>query len=250
MTEVETEFGAVYYEEGGEGEPMILVHGNYGSSRWWRPILGKVGDYRMIALDLPSFGRSSKPESEHTIPAYSTYLEYFIKEMDLNEFHLIGHSMGGAVAIRYALDHPEHLKKLILVAPASATGFDVSPFQKFIFSILNGRDFVLRSAMSKLIPEDHPMFDALLDDAFNMKKSAIKAHVAALENFNVSDELGNLEAPLYLIRGENDNLVKEEDMDGYKDYAQDYVVIKNSGHAPFVEKPGEFITILENILSS
>ena len=248
MPEIQTPAGKVFYRDEGEGTPMVLVHGNFGSSAWWKPLLGKIPDHRTVALDLPCFGKSEKPETDHMIPNYSGYLEDFLTEMGIDDFHLVGHSLGGAIALQYALDHPQKVKKLILVDPSPPDGLSFSLFQKFLYKIVKKSDRIIKRYFSDIVSENHPLYDELWEDATKMKKSAVDGHVKALEEFDVTERLEELEPSLYVIRGENDSIIGEDDLEVYKDYGR-YENMGDTGHAPFVDAPEKFIDLLEEILS-
>ena len=248
MPEIQTPAGKIYYRDSGEGTPLVLIHGNYGSSTWWKPLLGKVSDHRTVAPDLPGFGKSEKPETDHMIPTYSSYLDDFLNELGIEKFRLIGHSLGGAISLQYALDHPEKVEKLILVDPSPPDGLSFSLFQKLLYKIVKRSDRIIKRYFNEIVSEDHPLYEELWEDATSMKKSAVEGHVKALEEFDVTDRLTDLEPPLYVIRGENDSIIEDEDLKVYKDYGR-YEVIKNTGHAPFVDAPEKFIELLEEILN-
>ena len=249
MPEVEISVGKVFYEKAGEGFPVIFVHGNYGSWKWWKPILGKLEGYTTIALDLPCFGRSCKPETDHKIPTYAKYLDEFVKALGLEEFHLVGHSLGGAVAVQYALDFPEKVKKLVLVDPAPASGMHFPEEYKQMFKALKDNEDFLKQSLATLVPPSHELFGELLEDLFNMQYTAREGHVDALEEFNVVDKLKDLRAELYVIRGAKDIVVKDEDLKDYKKFAKRYIIMENVGHSPQLEDPEAFVKILKEILS-
>ena len=108
-----------YWSEGGEGEPLVLIHGYMGSVEEWAwniPALKKK--YRVLALDLPGFGLADKPDVEYDYEYFAAFVSDFMENLGIRQAHIMGHSMGGAIAINLALLHPEKVRSLILVAPA------------------------------------------------------------------------------------------------------------------------------------
>lgn len=117
----------VHYVEEGQGPPTVLVHGLGGFAESWRhniPELARHG--RVIALDLPGFGRSAKPRRAYTTAFLVQAMEGFLRALGVERVRLVGHSLGGAVAARYALEHPARVERLALVA-AAVPGFDLRP---------------------------------------------------------------------------------------------------------------------------
>lgn len=103
----------------GQGEPVLLVHGFGASSDGWyfntKPLAQR---FRVYAMDLPGFGRSSKVSRPGFLPFLT---EWLVRLLDLNghaSAHVVGSSMGGAIALQFALSYPERLQRLTLVDPA------------------------------------------------------------------------------------------------------------------------------------
>lgn len=112
----------VFHYDVGSGEPVVLLHGyNHHAEAWVRNIgpLAAAG-WRVIALDLPGFGRSGVPRMKYTLTGYSRFLTAFLSALDIDAAHLVGSSMGGAISLRAALDTPERVR--------SVTGVDAAGF--------------------------------------------------------------------------------------------------------------------------
>lgn len=110
---------ALFYAEQGEGFPLIIIHGLFGSADNWRTLSKKfAGQYRVIALDLRNHGRSPHI-SGMDYPAMAADVLALMDQLGLEKAHILGHSMGGKVAMQLAMNHPERLEKLIVadIAP-------------------------------------------------------------------------------------------------------------------------------------
>ncbi len=108
------------------GVPVLFIHGNASGSRFWEETLAALPtDYRGIAPDLRGFGGSeTKPvDATRGLRDYADDLRGLVETLGLGQVHLIGWSLGGNVAIQYALDHPGAVASLVLVAPGSPYGF-------------------------------------------------------------------------------------------------------------------------------
>lgn len=106
---------------GGDGETIILLHGFLSSSRYWKklqPLLSADG-FRVITIDLLGFGRAPKPRSSsYSYSEHLLHIQSSIDSLNLGKPSiLIGHSMGGLLAMRYAINYPQSLKSLILLHP-------------------------------------------------------------------------------------------------------------------------------------
>jgi triacylglycerol lipase len=110
----------IAYLDGGRGEPLVLVHGIGADKDNFAPIVPFLrGIGRIVALDLPGFGDSSKPaDADYSIEAQADRLGEFLDSLQLARVHLGGSSMGGSIALGFALRHPERVRSLWLLAPA------------------------------------------------------------------------------------------------------------------------------------
>jgi pimeloyl-ACP methyl ester carboxylesterase len=107
----------VHYYTAGHGEPLVVVHGGGGDARtWWDNIIELSEKYTVYAPDLPGYGGSQPLEGNYYIPELSRFLGSFATNLGLERFNLVGHSMGGGVALDYALRSPHKVKKLVLVS--------------------------------------------------------------------------------------------------------------------------------------
>jgi pimeloyl-ACP methyl ester carboxylesterase len=107
----------IHYYTAGEGEPLLVIHGGAGDARsWWSNIQNLSQKYRVYAPDLPGYGTSQPMEGNYYIPEFSDFINKFTKFLKLDKFSVIGHSMGGGIALDYVLKFPSKVKKLILVS--------------------------------------------------------------------------------------------------------------------------------------
>lgn len=107
----------VLYYVAGEGEPLLVIHGGGGdASTWWKNIAALAGQYRVYAPDLPGYGGSQPLDGSYYVPELSSFIDVFTSELGLDKFYLIGHSLGGGIALDYALKRPGKVRKLVLVS--------------------------------------------------------------------------------------------------------------------------------------
>ena len=111
---------SLFYEDaGGGGPPLLLVHGWGCDHTFMAPQFTHFcGDQRVVTVDLRGHGRSDKPRQAYTIPAFAEDLAWVCRERDLEPPVVIGHSMGGAIALELAAEAPEQLAGIVLLDTA------------------------------------------------------------------------------------------------------------------------------------
>lgn len=111
---------ARYWDEGRPGEPVVLIHGLGGYVENWLPSFAALAaQHRVVAVDLPGHGRTDKPaDAPYGVEDLAGFVKNFMAALQIKRAHVVGHSVGGAVAIRLILLHPAVVDKLALVAPA------------------------------------------------------------------------------------------------------------------------------------
>ena len=125
---------SLFYREFGAGDPIVILHGMFGFSDNWQTIAKGLSDhYLVITPDLRNHGRSPHLP-DHTYPLLAEDLRAFLEEHWVLHSTLIGHSMGGKVAMQLALDHPDMVDRLVVVdiAPGQATDNHASIFQALL----------------------------------------------------------------------------------------------------------------------
>ncbi len=113
-----------YRERDGGEKKVLLIHGNMTSSKHWDLVLENMdAEYKLYALDLRGFGKSSYHRLIQSIKDFSDDVKLFVDEIGLKDFALVGWSTGGAVAMQFAADYPGYCNKLILLASESTRGY-------------------------------------------------------------------------------------------------------------------------------
>lgn len=114
---------ALHWIGGGRGPAVVFVHGLGGFAESWRPTMDALsGRHTVLALDLPGFGRSAKPNGRYDLEFFAAALHGFLDAMGLPQATLVGHSLGGAVAVACALTRPLRVERLALLG-ALVPGF-------------------------------------------------------------------------------------------------------------------------------
>lgn len=118
---VRTPLGALSAVEAGEGPPVVLLHGLGGTKLSFLPTIAALGDrFRMVALDMPGFGDSDKPLGSYDPPFMARRIIAALDELGLERTNLLGHSLGGRIALEVGFEAPERIDRLVLMTPSLA----------------------------------------------------------------------------------------------------------------------------------
>ena len=114
---------SLHYDVAGRGPAVVLVHGLGGFGASWRDTIDALATRATVfAVDLPGFGRSAKPRTTYRLGYFARALHGFLEGLGVGQASLVGHSLGGAVAVTYALTHPSRVERVALVS-AVVPGF-------------------------------------------------------------------------------------------------------------------------------
>src|SRR6201998_203153 len=122
----------VAYRDDGDGEGLLLIHGMAGSSDSWRSVLPQLSKkFRVIAPDLLGHGESAKPRSDYSLGAFAVFLRDFLDELGVSQATVVGHSLGGGVRLQFVYQHPDYVKRLVLIS-SGGPGSDVGGVLRLI----------------------------------------------------------------------------------------------------------------------
>jgi esterase len=245
----------LHYRELGEGKPMVILHGLFGYSDNWQTHAKKLAEYyRVILVDLRNHGHSDwADDTSYELMAKDVY--ELCLELQLNNFILLGHSMGGKVAMFFAQEHEDLLDKLVVVD----IGMKEYPMHhEHILAGIHSVDLAnntLRSQaetqMSAHI-ESEGVKQFLLKNLFWKEKGKLawRMNVEALERDmpNILAEIPKVQVsiPTLFIRGALSNYILDEDIADLENVFIDaeIVTIENAGHWVHAEAPAEFLDAL------
>lgn len=243
----------IFWRERGSGEPLLYVHGNTGSLRWFDRVMDIPGR-RVIALDMPNFGRSDALGAPADIDAYADAVAAFMDVMGLRGIPVVGHSLGGAVVQSLVCKRPELASTILLVDAAPPSGL-VTPEERYasIGLFRTSRD-LLAASLEAVAPslKDKRCLSPLVDDALLMASDAFEGNARALARFDCSDSTGAYGGKVLVLRGEKDSIVTaamaEETAAAFPGARLE--ILEGVGHSVMVEDPDRFIAIVKSHLAS
>ncbi len=209
----------INYRIEGAGFPLIFIHGVSDDSMLWSSLIPEFSKhYRTIALDVRGHGYSSKPDMPYSIKLFSEDLFQFLKKLDISQAHLLGLSMGGAIAQQFALDHAGKVSSLTLLSTFHYVTIDLqNTFRKLRSSLIkDGFSAFFDEAVRLVVAPE--FISANIDAITEMKNRSIKinctaAIVHALDacmNFDVKNRISQISIPTLIISGEDDIFIPSQ----------------------------------------
>ena len=260
--------GQIYVQEFGdpEKESLLLLHGlGDGAIEDWLPLIERLQSrYHILTLDLPGFGRSDAGDGDYSPTRYAQLLRLLAKRHIGRPFHLAGHSMGAAIALRYAANYPQDIKTLTLVDAAGI--LHRLAYTKYLAPLgleqLAGRELPARSLFSELagtlldkaqqrLPVDP---EVLLDipplrrKMLGNKPAALAAYALVKEDFSGVPQ--RIDAPTLIIWGEHDRIapVRTGQVLDAQIPRSELHIIAGAGHAPISQQPDLVLALMQPLL--
>jgi 3-oxoadipate enol-lactonase len=247
-----------YVEEHGSGPPLALVHGLGGSVEIWRRQVDDLaGDFRVTAYDLRGAGKSAVPEGPYTVQQLVDDLDSLLAALGLESALLLGHSLGGTVALKYAADHPERVLGVVgvgAVAELPEQGRE---------GMLTRAETVEAQGMGAIAetvatngtapsfrerhPEGYRAFVALLESNDPAGYAALCRAVAGID---IVPDLERIEAPVLLIAGDRDMVSPPaaNEANAARIPNARYVPIEDCAHIVMLERPEELAELARSFL--
>ncbi|MCK9273635.1 MAG: alpha/beta hydrolase [Syntrophales bacterium] len=257
----------LHYDEAGHGKAIIFLHGYTGSSRDWEHQVQLFSKrWRIVAVDQRGHGRSSDPseETDYSIPVFSADIFELLKKLSIEKCCLIGHSMGGFVALQFTLDHPELVAALVLVDTSSGP-YDTPPGYAELRARLDelaaneGLEAAfeydaahnpIRKERFRLHPEQREVAKR------KVLNTSVNGYIYVARSFGnwkpVTDHLWKIKAPTLIFWGEEDTPFQGASLLLNKSIERSKLIaVPGAGHSPHEETPDlfnrELLKFLEEI---
>ena len=252
---------AVAYVRAGAGAPVVLVHGNLASHRYWQELLSAPpAGLELIAPDLPNFGASDPLPGPVTMRAYGAVLAAFLAALDLRDVTLVGHSLGGAAAQACAGLAADRVTRLLLIDSPAPGAFHAPEASLRGAEVLAAepdpaaRRAMIAQALPAVMPTRvPPYFDELVAEAARIPPEAIVPNAHALETMDLRDLAAAYRGSVVVLRGGRDALVTDAlaraTLDAYGAERCRHLTWDDVGHSPQIEAPDRFARLLIAVVS-
>ncbi len=252
----------IHYREAGQGFPIVLIHGFTGNLRNWAfqiPVLTR--ELRTVSMDLRGHGHSDKPTraEEHALELMADDVYALIQYLGIGECHLAGHSMGGAIAQRIILSHPQPFRALVLVDTAAEVpdGLRTQERARLVeIAREQGMEAVFEEQLRANPNADQlraqPAFLEMWRQQFLLtsREAYIYCAQALASRESILDRLPAIGVPTLIICGENDEPFVGPSRRIHERIAgSELAMIKGAGHTPQMERTEEFNRVLADFLS-
>lgn len=241
----------------GRGDTTLLLLHGYGESLMgYRAVVDALSrQYRVIAVDLPGFGLSDKPDAPYDLASYQRRLGDFLARWTRGPVVVVGHSMGGEVAAALALDHPDRVVAAVLISPA---GFALRPFIAGAKDVNSDARGWVASVMSAAMPPQDPdwlgepsslqAYTPATDAAY---RNAATRVLAEFDFVALRDSFGDIHQPVLLIWGRQDPTIPfvVGESIAARLPCREFLPLDNVLHRPHQTHPDTVIAAIEAFLS-
>lgn len=259
MSSIVTDQGIVHYEAYGRGQPVILLHGWLGSWGYWLGTMETLKDhFRCYALDFWGFGDSGKRRERYLVSDFVNLVDEFMERLGIESAPIIGHSMGGTVALSLALNKPQRVRKVIVV------GSPIAGNSLNIFLKLAGRPWIayavwhLPTALKLGIKIFSPQiardwrvwYDMITRDLSSTTLEAFFTSIASLQRTDLRPHLQKITVPTLGIYGQRDNIVapQQAKLIAERMVCSQVSIMRGSKHFPMLDEPQTFNRSLADFL--
>jgi len=247
----------IRYNVIGGGPAVVLVHGWLSSSRIWEQLAGRLAQrFTVYTLDLSGFGESDKPLSGYGVRNGSRLLYAFCAHFGLTRTNIIGHDLGGAMAVKLAADHPDVVGRLVIIStPADENQIDLPTMLWLVTVPVVGPIFyalgrvarpVRRLWMRPFVADSDDLTEEIVDDAGRSTPAAVSKTLSIsrreISRGRLARQARIIKIPLLVVAGEEDQIVDPQSVGvwaGGVDRAE-ICLIDECGHMPMVERAAEF----------
>jgi len=244
----------MHYLEHGSGPAVVFVHGSGPGVNAYSNFFPNyraiaAAGYRCVLPDMIGFGWSSKPDDiDYTLELFVPTLREFLDLLKIERCVLVGNSLGGAISMKLAIDHPERVEKLIVMGPggieARETYFKMPGIQKMVSQFVgSGFDRPgLRRLLQLLAYDPNTITDELLEQRFNILQTQPKAVLARMSITDLTPELGKLRGPLLGFWGVEDQFCPASGYEKILRAVPDsrFIMYSRCGHWAMIERAEDF----------
>lgn len=256
----------VAYRDEGSGEVLLLVHGMGGSSDSWSGVIPLLATkYRVIAPDLLGHGESDKPRGDYSVGAFAVLLRDLLDALDIHRVTVIGHSLGGGIAMQFAHQHRQYCKRIVLIS-SGGFGGDVGrvlrllslPGSELVLPVITSRPAILAGNAVRALMGSSDRFTAR--PSFSNRdnrtaflrtlRSVVDVHGQAVCALNRMGMHGVL--PALIISGDEDRVIPVEHAHAAHEMLPNSRLHIMSGvhHHPPTERPETVAQLIDDFVAT
>ncbi|NWG21472.1 MAG: alpha/beta hydrolase [Chloroflexi bacterium] len=258
MSAVHLDNRLVHYEViGRRGAPVIFLHSWLGSWRYWLPTMEHAAErYRTFAIDFWGFGESDRREGAFSIAEYVDLLMRFMDQLGITKVSLVGHGLGGMVALRAACQNPDRVTRLMMVSTPIQGSQIQSHIKPGALSRIFGRA-TPGNVWTRLVRQlnvDYPqILNEIIEDTDSLSELVVQRVIASVVEADLRGDLESLDVPLLAVYGEKDAIVTADQARFLHDdhrSLQQVIKLPRSNHFPFLDQPNVFNRLLMDFQAS
>ena len=253
MPQVKANDIKMYYEEVGSGlEPVVFIHGYTASRAHWMDTISRLplDRVRAFAFDLRGGGRSDRPTSGHNIAQYADDVADAMRNLGIERFHYVGHSMGGLIGMYLTLRHPNRLRTLTLVASVPSEGLHLPEELKLALrnACSDGQKYWAFSltAAARSLPEH--MVQSYIEHYEACSEESLEQSWESMKQASVASRLGEITAPTLIVTGDRDVHLAASLADAARIPHCALHVFYRVGHQVHQEVPQEFADLVVDFI--
>ncbi|HEU4604835.1 MAG TPA: alpha/beta hydrolase [Nitrososphaera sp.] len=253
-------------ENASEKRHVLFIHGLGSSADRWLDIpdaLSLLG-LHSVALDLPGFGLSDKPEDmDYTIGRFVQVVADFMRKVGMHQGRtsIVGHSLGGYIAAQLAAEHRDLVDRLILIDTSGMLDGPTPLLQQYLDAAMKPSKQSVRAVLEQLVADPMRIPEVLVDGfiyrmgqpgARHAFKSAFDKSVNTQIGAGRLGQIGEGKIPTLIVWGRQDRLIPLEYFRAFQEAisGSSVVIVEDAGHAPFAEKPAIVCELLHRFLTA
>ena len=261
MSSIVTDHGIVHYETFGQGQPVILLHGWLGSWGYWLDTMEALGcNHRLYALDFWGFGDSGKRRQRYQIDDFVELVEQFMDRLGIPYAPVVGHSMGGTVALSLALTQPHRVCKVAVVgSPVVGSSLNIflhlagHPWIAYmVWNMPTALRWGIRLCSPRITREWQKWYEMQIKDLSRTTLEAFFTSIASLRRVDLRSNLPVLRLPVMSVHGVGDNVVNPDQAALIGRYVRGARIemMSQSRHFPMLDEPEAFNQRLHSFLTN
>lgn len=252
----------IHYLDYGEGPVVVFLHGSgagasgHSNFKGNYPYFAQAG-FRVLVPDLIGYGYSDKPDDvEYPLSFFAENVTLLLEHLGIDKVVLIGNSLGGAISLHIALERPNLVKKMLLMAPGGIedqAAYGAMPGMQIFFETFAGepsRDNLKRFLSEALVHDQSFVDEELIDERWHVFQQQNPQAVKTMQVPNLTDRLGEIDIPVMVMWGLNEKIMPETGINTLAKAIKDVkiILVSNCGHWVMVEHQDFFNRTTEDFL--